>query len=1119
MKKLFLTTTALTAFVASPADAAPVGAAVAWLGGVLAGGGLGAAILKTAIGIGMSMLAQAFMPQPEAAEVSVKFDIEIGDDTPLNFTVGEYATAGKRKYAGSWGKDNRYVTQVIELSCLPQDGIDGMWLNDEPGEILWNVTEDDGTGYNLGHPLTNFADEDQAGKHFNWVRIYDGTQTAADPMLVSVFGNDPEYPWTAAMVGTGKTYAIVTWRYNRDTTTSPPQYLFQPKPLSLYDWRKDSTNGGSGSHRWGNRSTYEPTRNPAVIAYNIARGIYYGSEWVFGGKNLSAWQLPVAEWTAAANECDAPVTLSGGGTEPQYRAGMEISADMEPAGVLEELGRASNLKFPEVGGVLKAVSGLPGSAVFSITDGDIIITEGQSFKPFFPISDTYNALSATYPEPAEKWTTKDAPQYIDAEATADDNGRYLPTSMAYPAVPFKWQVQRLMRSQMRDYRRFRMHQFHLPPDAYGLEPGDVLSWSSNRNGYNNKLFVIESVAKTPGMNVLVSLREVDPGDYDWSSDFERPVTITVPANPKPFIQTVDGFNVQPAIIRDLSGEGRYPAILAQCNGDAVGVNRIQIQARVAGRPEIVIDTIREFSAPHAWYLQNVLAMETYEVRARLLSTRTPKSQWSSWLMVTTPDVRLGSKDVRYHEIIEEVREDFADYNAWADGTGAYLRELQDEIEAIRDSLLEIDFGTFTAREVQKTELRAEIGETRANLTQQIAVAASATDAVAQLVTELEVSLGTKASSSALNALTVRVTETEDGIVSVAQDVTQLTATVGGKASATALNALSVRVSDTEDGLTSMASDITSLKSDIAGKANATAVNALTTRVSDVEGEVTAQSESIISVQAQTDRGTASGLLRIEATSNPSGAQSRIGIRTEASANDASHSAALYLEAKSDGTNQIIMAADRVAIATGITSGAAKFVPFVVDGGVVYMDTAFIRNGEITNAKIGNFIQSNDFVTGPNGSGWRINKAGVAEFNNVIIRRQIEVASGSLNVGNFTPQSLSASGVNVNAQILTYPSGDDVDLSNGPGATREVLATPVAISEWQGAKKTYIATAGMSGSVSSNNTSNCYWGWSVDVLPLTKWSGNQSLRLKLDFWSKSVTKVQNCVVDWKIYEVS
>lgn len=69
----------------------------------------------------------------------------------------------------------------------------------------------------------------------------------------------------------------------------------------------------------------------------------------------------------------------------------------------------------------------------------------------------------------------------------------------------------------------------------------------------------------------------------------------------------------------------------------------------------------------------------------------------------------------------------------------------------------------------------------------------------------------------------------------------------------------------------------------------------------------------------------------------------------------------------------------------ITSGkyGAKYSPFAITNGQVFINEAFIRDGTITNAKIGQYIQS--FNYNPGYSGWRINKDGNAEFNNATFR--------------------------------------------------------------------------------------------------------------------------------------
>src|SRR5690606_10936926 len=60
-------------------------------------------------------------------------------------------------------------------------------------------------------------------------------------------------------------------------------------------------------------------------------------------------------------------------------------------------------------------------------------------------------------------------------------------------------------------------------------------------------------------------------------------------------------------------------------------------------------------------------------------------------------------------------------------------------------------------------------------------------------------------------------------------------------------------------------------------------------------------------------------------------------------------------------------------------------------GEATIGSAQIADLAVTNAKIGDTIQSNNFSAGF--SGWRITKSGSAEFNDVVIRRASLIASG------------------------------------------------------------------------------------------------------------------------------
>jgi predicted phage tail protein len=92
-------------------------------------------------------------------------------------------------------------------------------------------------------------------------------------------------------------------------------------------------------------------------------------------------------------------------------------------------------------------------------------------------------------------------------------------------------------------------------------------------------------------------------------------------------------------------------------------------------------------------------------------------------------------------------------------------------------------------------------------------------------------------------------------------------------------------------------------------------------------------------------------------------------------------------------SQFLVAADRFAIVNTIAGGAIS-VPFAVQGGQVFMNSAFIQDGTITNAKIGSYISSTNYIAGQ--QGWILNKDGTLEING-IVPGQGRLVINSLNV--------------------------------------------------------------------------------------------------------------------------
>ncbi|WFU07636.1 phage tail protein [Rhizobium sp. CB3090] len=636
--------------MADAAHADPITAAIAAISQFIGSVGvIGKLVLTVAINIGLSLVEKALAKKDQPQQAGAKLEISMGDDHPMSFIIGSYATAGRRKYAGSWGEDgktpNAYFTDVIEVGNLPnyagERGLTSVWIDDQQVGVLWEEPHPDGRGF----PVLQYRVK---GKDYLWIKFLDGTQSSADAFLTAKFGANPDRPWKPTMVGLGCQVVILTARYNTDLFSGIPAGLYQPHPVPLYDIRKDSSVGGNGTHRWDSPASWEPTSNPAVMIYNLARGVYRGSEWVYGGQNIAAFCLPAANWMAAANACDASVTLDNGSSEPAFRAGYEVQCDQQPLDVISELLKGCNGRMAEVGGIFKVLISTPGGAVYSFSDDDIIVTEEQDFQPFPSLSDTYNAIEATYPEPSEKWATKDAPGRYNADLEAQDGNRRLPAQIQLPAVPFANQVQRVGLAMIQDYRRFRVHQISLPPDAYPLEPNDVVSWTSARNGYDEKKFLVVKVEPQPNFLIVVTLKEVDPADYDWHSGLQLPTATGWLGPITPPSQPMVGWTVEPATVKDAGGIDRRPAIKISCAADMDDVERVWVQVRLKETGDIVFDSdSTRYASPFSWVIsgQWMLSNTDYEARGRYIPKSNRATDWSAWLAVKTPNVLIQSGDV------------------------------------------------------------------------------------------------------------------------------------------------------------------------------------------------------------------------------------------------------------------------------------------------------------------------------------------------------------------------------------------------------------------------------------------------------------------------------------------
>ncbi|MDV1266743.1 DUF1983 domain-containing protein [Citrobacter freundii] len=150
-----------------------------------------------------------------------------------------------------------------------------------------------------------------------------------------------------------------------------------------------------------------------------------------------------------------------------------------------------------------------------------------------------------------------------------------------------------------------------------------------------------------------------------------------------------------------------------------------------------------------------------------------------------------------------------------------------------------------------------------------------------------------------------------------------------------------------------------------------------TTIADVDK---AMAEMSTQVQAQFNDVTAALEDKLTAVVDATGASAiytlKTGVRINGVMYNAGMSIAVLAEAGKPVVTRVGFNANQFVLMSG--SSDTQYSPFAVVNGQVFISDAFIQDGSITNAKIGNFIQSNNFVAGS--AGWRIDKNGNAELH-------------------------------------------------------------------------------------------------------------------------------------------
>lgn len=278
------------------------------------------------------------------------------------------------------------------------------------------------------------------------------------------------------------------------------------------------------------------------------------------------------------------------------------------------------------------------------------------------------------------------------------------------------------------------------------------------------------------------------------------------------------------------------------------------------------------------------------------------------------------------------------------------------------------------------EIRAEIGdEIKASITEETTARVEADKAISKRITALQSQLDDDIKAAIATEQEKRATADE----SLARQITTLKAQTGEDIKA-AIGAESSARTDADSALSSQINSLAAqtsedIKAAITSEATARADadGALGKRVDTIKAEVDGNS-AIIQEQAKAIADTnekVSTAWTLKMETSTSGGQKYV--------------AGIALGIDSTGLSQFLVQADRFGLVNSVNGHITT--PFVIENGVAYMNGAWIKNGTIDNAKIGQVIQSDNYAG--SSAGWSINKNGNAEFNQVTVRGTVYANQG------------------------------------------------------------------------------------------------------------------------------
>lgn len=476
---------------------------------------------------------------------------------------------------------------------------------------------------------------------------------------------------------------------------------------------------------------------------------------------------------------------------------------------------------------------------------------------------------------------------------------------------------------------------------------------------------------------LVRVRAINAAEISsgWGYSEEKTLTGKVGNPPKPV-----GFIASENVVFGIELNWGFPA-------NTEDTLKTEIQYSLTGSEDDAM-LLADVPYPQRKYQQMGLkAGQIFWYRAQLVDRSGNESGYTEWVRgqasIDVSDITdVILEEIKDSDTFKDLIENAVDSNEKIAGMADEIKNHADELEQQAKDILENADGLAQA-EVKIDEISVSMdGMTGGVKNSAIAIIQNG---LAQVVSRRSQTATNAGNSASIDRVDTTIADTSQA---VARALVTLDAEAGGN------------ISNSTD-LTETLADFT--------QASATKINTLTVKSGENSAAINVNAQAIANVNGDL---SAMYNIKVGVSSNGQYYAAGMGIGVE--------------NTPSGMQSQVIFLADRFAVTTA--AGNSVALPFVIQNGQTFIRASFIQDGTIENAKIGNYIQSNNYAAGS--AGWKLNKAGDAEFNNVTVRGVVYASGGS-----FTGEIQATSGKFTGTVEATSFVGDVANMYTGSDVSR------------------------------------------------------------------------------------